>query len=145
MENDALIFDIDGTLWNAVSVSTKSWNTGLKKLGITKEISIQEIESVTGNPYEKCVEILLPGFKNQYPELLKVLDECEATAVKNEGGIFYDGVINGIKKLAQAYKIFLVSNCQEWYMELLSAVQISDQYWPVLTATGCQDCQKTKC
>ena len=31
---DAVIFDIDGTLWDASKTSADGWNTGLKMLGI---------------------------------------------------------------------------------------------------------------
>ena len=67
MNNDTIIFDVDGTLWNACPASAKGWNIGLAKLGINKKVTSEQIESVAGNPYEKCVEILLPGLQKQYP------------------------------------------------------------------------------
>lgn len=118
MNNDAIIFDVDGTLWNACPASAKGWNIGLAKLGIDKKVTSKQIESVAGNPYDKCVEILLPGLQKQYPNLLDTLNECEIEVVKSDGGTFYNGVIEGIKTLASSYKIFLASNCQEWYMKL---------------------------
>lgn len=118
MNNDTIIFDIDGTLWNASPASAKGWNIGLTKLGIDKKVTAKQQESVAGNPYEKCVEILLPGLQKQYPNLLETLNDCEIEVVKAEGGTFYDGVIDGMKTLASSHKIFLVSNCQDWYMKL---------------------------
>jgi phosphoglycolate phosphatase len=55
---DALIFDIDGTLWNASPASAKGWTRGLAQLGIDKAISAEQIEQVAGYPYEQCVDIL---------------------------------------------------------------------------------------
>ncbi|MFZ2189792.1 MAG: HAD family hydrolase [Candidatus Magasanikiibacteriota bacterium] len=118
MNNDTIIFDVDGTLWNACPASAKGWNIGLAKLGIDKKITPNQIESVAGNPYNKCVEILLPGLQKQHPNLLDTLNDCEIEVVKSDGGTFYDGVIDGIKTLASSHKIFLVSNCQDWYMKL---------------------------
>lgn len=118
MNNDTIIFDVDGTLWNACPVSAKGWNIGLAKLGIDKKVTSKQIESVAGNPYDKCVEILLPGLQKQYPNLLDTLNDCEIEVVKSDGGTFYDGVIDGIKTLASSHKIFLVSNCQDWYIKL---------------------------
>jgi len=118
MNNDIIIFDVDGTLWNACPASAKGWNIGLAKLGIDKKVTSKQIESVAGNPYDKCVEILLPGLQKQYPNLLDTLNNCEIEVVKSDGGTFYDGVINGIKTLASSHKILLVSNCQDWYMKL---------------------------
>jgi phosphoglycolate phosphatase len=51
-------------------------------------------------------------------ELLNTLNDCEIEVVKFEGGKFFDGVLDGIIQLANAYTIFLVSNCQEWDLNL---------------------------
>ncbi len=134
MNNDTIIFDIDGTLWNASPASAKGWNISLAKLGIDKNVTSKQIESVAGNPYEKCVEILLPGLQEQYPDLLETLNQCEMEVVKSEGGIFYAGVIDGIKKLAGTHKIFLVSNCQDWYMKIFLEFSGLE---PILTGFDC--------
>jgi len=118
MYNDAIIFDIDGTLWNASLASANGWNAGLTKLGIDRKISPEQIENVTGNPYETCVDILLPGLKEKYPDLLRILNDSEMEAVKSSGGDFYQGVIVGVRELASKYKVFLLSNCQHWYLNL---------------------------
>lgn len=115
---DALIFDIDGTLWNASPASAKGWTRGLEKLGIDRTISAEQIERVAGHPYAQCVDILLPELRVQYPTLLNTLNDCETEVVTAEGGKFYDGVIDGLLHLARSYKVFLVSNCQEWYLNL---------------------------
>jgi phosphoglycolate phosphatase len=134
MNNDAIIFDIDGTLWNASQASAKGWNIGLSKLGIYEKVTSRQIESVAGNPYEKCVDILLPRLRLQYPELLDTLNECETEVVKSDGGVFYNGVVEGLKTLAGLYRIFLVSNCQDWYMKLFLDFSTLE---PILTGYDC--------
>jgi len=115
MVYDALIFDIDGTLWNASGASAKGWNAGLADLGIGQRVSAEQIGMVSGHPYEMCVDMLLPGLKISHPELLETLDQNEVEAIKAHGGHFFDGAIEGIKQLSNEYKIFIVSNCQGWY------------------------------
>jgi phosphoglycolate phosphatase len=115
---DALIFDIDGTLWNACAASAKGWNNALVKLGIEQSVTAKEIESVAGLPFDECIETLIPGLLNAHPHLLDALNEAELEVVKNEGGIFYAGAKDGIKLLCESYRIFLVSNCQDWYLKL---------------------------
>lgn len=119
MENDSIIFDIDGTLWNACPVSALGWNNGLKKLGIDRKVSAKDIEGVAGHPYDECIEILFPGLARQYPELNGVLEQNETEAIQRLGGVFYDGVLENVPKLSESYKIFIVSNCQEWYLDIL--------------------------
>jgi phosphoglycolate phosphatase len=118
MHYDAIIFDIDGTLWDASPASAEGWNTGLAKLGINRKVSAEQARSVAGNPYDKCIDILLPGLRIKYPELRKTLEGCEIEAVESRGGEFYDGVIEGIRTLTSESKVFLVSDCQEWYLNL---------------------------
>jgi phosphoglycolate phosphatase len=116
MTNDAIIFDIDGTLWNACPASAKGINIALKKLRIAKEFTSQQIENISGHPYKHGIDLLLADVEKT-PLVLDTLNNWEMEIVKNEGGKFYDGVIDGIKELASSYKIFLVSNCQDWYLD----------------------------
>ena len=118
MQHDAIIFDIDGTLWDASHASAEGWNSGLAKLGINKKVSTEQLRNVAGSPYEKCVDTLLPGLKEKYPDLLQTLNDCETEAVQSRGGAFYNGAIEGVQALAGEFKVFLVSNCQEWYLNL---------------------------
>lgn len=114
--NDAIIFDLDGTLWNASVSTAKGYNKGLEKLKMQKRITAKEIEKVTGKPYKECVEILFPDFK-QYSTFFETLNSNEKKIIESEGGILYEGVASGIKILSQNFPIFIVSNCQKWYLK----------------------------
>lgn len=118
MTHDALIFDIDGTLWNACPASAKGWNVGLVRLGIDQRVTSGQIASVAGNPYETCIDLLLPGQRARHPVLTEMLEECENQVVRSDGGAFYPGAVDGVTRLAGNYRIFLVSNCQAWYLDL---------------------------
>jgi len=52
--------------------------------------------------------------------MLNALQEgrSKIEAVKAAGGTFYDGVIEGICQLARSRKVYLVSNCQGWYLRV---------------------------
>jgi len=115
---DAIVFDIDGTLWNASAASATGWTNGLRSLGVERRITAEEIESVAGRPYEECVDILLPGLRRRFPALSARLGESEREAVLAKAGVLYDGVREGIRTLSRAYRIFIVSNCQSWYLDI---------------------------
>ena len=115
---DALIFDVDGTLWNASPASAKGWTLGLEKLGIDRIITAEQIETVAGKPHDECIDILMPGLRVKYPNFVEILDDCETTVMQSEGGVFYKGTREGVAELALDHRIFLISNCQDWYLDL---------------------------
>jgi phosphoglycolate phosphatase len=115
---DAVMFDIDGTLWNATPASADGWNAGLAGLGIAARVDAAQIAAVAGSPFEICVETLLPGLAARHPELLAMLGDHERLSVGRAGGEFYDGALSGVAELARTVDVFLVSNCQDWYMDL---------------------------
>ncbi len=115
---DSIIFDLDGTLWNASKASTSGWNAALKSYGLHDiVISEQDMESVTGRPFLDCAKMLLPDVLiTENEELVEAINSNEKIAVESEGGIAYEGVIDRVETLAKIYPLFLVSNCQDWYL-----------------------------
>ncbi len=116
--NKELIFDIDGTLWNACNTTATGVNRALKIMGLPNRITGKDVEGQAGRPNEECIDNLFPGLRRLYPDIEKITDEQELICIKEFGGIFYDGVIKGIKELSKNYKLYLISNCQDWYLDL---------------------------
>jgi len=116
---DGVIFDLDGTLWNAAGATTNSWNSVIQKFGIPSVSLVKaDIERVTGQPFKECVETLFSkSTQNDYPRLMEWLSESEREFVTTDGGDFYDGLLEGIPKISKNHSLFIVSNCQDWYLE----------------------------
>lgn len=117
MRNE-IIFDIDWTLWNASSSTEIWWNKWFKKLWIDKKVTAKQIQDVSWKPFKECIEILFPWLLIKYPNLMEVLDKEEINSIKESWWVFYDFVISWIKKLSKNSKIFLISNCLDWYLDL---------------------------
>jgi len=115
---DALVFDLDGTLWDASRASTLGWNNGLKSLNINKRVTISEMKKVIGKPAKECVDILFPSEVKQYKNLLYNLCSFERKAVESYGGKFYPSLKETIASLSRKYNLYLVSNCQRWYLDI---------------------------
>lgn len=114
-----IIFDMDGTLWDAAENVAKAWNEVIKKDGrVKKELKTEDIQNVMGKTMDVIAEILLPELPED--ERGRLLEECcagENEYLRRHGGILYDGVEETFKKLKETYHIYIVSNCQKGYIE----------------------------
>ncbi len=128
MKYDAIIFDIDGTLWNACDVSARGMNDALQKMNIPAVLTAEDIARVSGKPFDQVFHALFGELINQYPEIPKRATEGERKAIEEEGGRIFEGVFQGMKKLSQASKIFLVSNCEDWYLEAFKKYSKLSEY-----------------
>ena len=117
MKYDAIIFDLDGTLWNANKSCTDAWNSFLGKKNYSKRITVAEMDAVTGTPVDKAIDLLLPGIRTEHKDIKNILTGFEKIFVGKNGGDLYPGVLSGINNLSQLCKIFIVSNCEEWYLK----------------------------
>lgn len=114
---DSIIFDLDGTLWDASPTSAIAWSKTANDLGIDISINEDAIKKVSGLPFDKCVDVLFGSHAEKVPNLRTLLDESEKNEILQRGGRFYEGMSEGIRQLSREYKLFLVSNCQEWYLK----------------------------
>ena len=115
---DSIVLDLDGTLWNAAESSALGWTKGLASLGFNKVITANDIESVSGSPYPECIRKLCPEVsEEQLVNVMKVLSHFEKIVIEEKGGMLYEEVFLGLQLLKEKYRLFLVSNCQEWYLD----------------------------
>ncbi|CQR46624.1 Phosphoglycolate phosphatase [Paraliobacillus sp. PM-2] len=115
---DSIIFDLDGTLWDSRDTVVFAWNHVLNQYEIDKEITKDDLKQTMGLPFQELGKRLLPSIGKEVAE--KVLNEsCEVenSYLSKQGGQLYDGVENVLKALAKKYKLYIVSNCQDGYIE----------------------------
>lgn len=115
---DSLIFDLDGTLWDSRDTVVKSWNRVLEEQSVNKVITKDDFKRTMGLQIKEIGEQLFPFIDaKQRTQLLKECCELENDYVRKFGGQLYDNVESVLKILSESHKLFIVSNCQEGYIE----------------------------
>lgn len=119
MNNKGIIFDLDGTLWDASAQVVPAWNNVLKRHSeLDKQITIDDMRGFMGKRIEVIAEIIFP--RMDYEKRNKILEACcneEQIYLREHGGILYPKLEDTLKLLAQDYSLYIVSNCQDGYVQ----------------------------
>ncbi len=112
-----IIFDLDGTLWDSSQQVIPAWNTVLSKHNI-KNINANDMAGYMGKTLENISKLMLPDLP--FDEAMKLLNECcleEQTYLRQHGGTLYPDLEVTLQKLNENYKLYIVSNCHNEYLE----------------------------
>ena len=117
--HDSIVFDLDGTLWDSTVACAAAWNTALQT--IQKErvpLTAEDISKMMGLPIGKIFDKFFPEMS---PEVRKrAAAECfreEIAQILRAGAILYPGVQVGLVQLSEYYPLYIVSNCQQAYLD----------------------------
>ncbi|MBQ5749954.1 MAG: HAD hydrolase-like protein [Bacteroidaceae bacterium] len=108
---DALIFDMDGTLWDAIDTYAEIWNMAFEQEGVSRHITRNDLLSLIGTPIDDIMRHFVPAERVEH--LLKTIADLVVTELPRLGGKLYDGVQEGVAELAKHYRLFMLSNCDE--------------------------------
>ncbi|WP_343686045.1 HAD family hydrolase [Chryseobacterium gleum] len=131
MNTKNLIFDLDGTLWDPRATIIKIWNKVLgKRQLIQREIKPEDMDQYMGLLAHDIIKDIVPEISDlQIRELLSEIVAEENKILRIQGGILYDGVEDTLKSLASTHSLFIVSNCQDGYIEsFLEYYQFNDLF-----------------
>ena len=110
-----ILFDLDGTLWDAVAAITPAWNRVLAPYG--KQVTAAEMNGIMGLTDREIARRFLPGLPEEAGvAAVHEAARVEALDLRETGGKLYPGVPETLGLLAETWPLFLVSNCMDGYI-----------------------------
>ena len=121
MKTDGIIFDIDGTLWNAVPGVTAAWNEEIERQGYSYHLTVEMMQPLFGQKANTFGDVLFSDLPAE--DRHRLAYDCAYSQVEslrhNGKSIVYDGVKETLDRLAEHYPLYIVTNADERYVELL--------------------------
>lgn len=121
MRTEALIFDIDGTLWDSRELVAKGYNLQLHQEGLDSlQVNAAQFLPLFGKVAEDIADVLFPSIPA--PERYNLMYRCmaaEESYMKDDPcEVGYPGVKETLEALSKKHRLFIVSNSQKGYPEL---------------------------
>lgn len=117
---DSIIFDLDGTLWNSTPEVATAFNKVLQEQHpeVTDEVTAEKLQGLFGLPLDVIAVRLFASVEEQHA--IDVMNECceyECRYLAKNGATLYEGLEDTLARLSTNYKLMIVSNCQEGYIQ----------------------------
>ena len=136
---DSVIFDLDGTLWDATAVTAETWVEVLARHPDVRPALPLDREAVRrymGLTNEELAGIFFPALP--YEEAFALMNEScalENRWLPERGGELWPGVPETLAALREeGYRLFVVSNAQDGYIE---AFLTAHRLWDVFEDFEC--------
>ena len=128
---DSIILDVDGTIWDTTDIVAHGWNIAIDNLfPSVPHVTGDILKGQFGKTMNVIADNLFVGLNDsQKTELMQECCHKEKLALHdNKKNITYDGVVETIKELSKKVPIFIVSNCQKGYIEVVMEKNQITQY-----------------
>jgi phosphoglycolate phosphatase len=132
-----IIFDLDGTLWDATEQMLPAWNQVLARYSNRNPMTLAEVRSYMGKTVEEIAAAALPSL----PEEMRVavFNQCcieELPWLQEHPGTIYPDVPQVLHQLAEQYPLYIVSNCQDGYIQTFLEVSGLGDCFTDFTCSG---------
>lgn len=117
---DSIIFDLDGTLWDSTANVALAWQHALNQVDyLNEDMTVERVRSITGMTYDAIFDKLFPALSDeQRKEVQALCAVSELEILHKKGGELYPELEETLKYLGAKYKLYIVSNCQNGYIEV---------------------------
>lgn len=119
---ESLIFDIDGTLWDTRAIVAKGYNVELGRMGRPDLfLTAEYLTSLFGKTSQEIADVIFAGYprEERLPLILRCMETERLVMEADPCEVGYPGVRETLLQLKKRYRLFLVSNSEKGYPELL--------------------------
>lgn len=130
----AIIFDLDGTLWDTSKEVEAVWNAVARNYNI--KVNEDTIKKIMGYTKNEIIEYLFKGNTKEGNEFITKCQEKENEYLTKNGGHIYKNTLKTIKELSLNYNLYIVSNCQAGYIEAFLKYYDIEKYFRDYECSG---------
>ena len=115
----AVLFDLDGTLWDSAKQVGESWNIALKEFAdLDFKFTTKMIRQSMGRVLEEIALMWFPELPEEKRiQIIRRATDVELEYLKTHPGKLFPKTEKTLKELSKNYDLFVVSNCQVGYIE----------------------------
>lgn len=118
---DGILLDVDGTLWDSTERVAESYNASIEKHSDTGvKVNGEGLKKLFGKPMDEICSAVFPMLPKD--EQMKLGEYCfleENEWLKDHPVPLFDHVYETLEQLSKKVPLFIVSNCQQGYIEIL--------------------------
>ncbi len=134
-----IIFDLDGTLWDSSVQVVEAWNEVLRRYPqLDRQISCADMQGYMGKTMYDIAALMLPDTETALRN--KIMDECcenEHIYLEKHNGTLYPHLEETLTTLKNmGYLLYIVSNCQDGYIQLFLRVNKLEKYFSDIECQG---------
>lgn len=119
MNKKAILFDLDGTLWDSCVAIMPSWQKVMEAHNIKRPpITREEMNSYMGKTVAQIAPLMLPELSLE--EGIALMEEgCqeELEELRQNGATLYEDILETLRILSNDFNLYVVSNSQDGYIQ----------------------------